>query len=1307
MGHGAQAELSGEQVIRASPSSPLSVEAPSFGEESIPFAGGRDDWSDGLPRGWSEGADTRGVFSEMFRLARVVYEGTACDLPGIDLKYDTFVPAMWSAVRAGFVQPRLAEYVHQMLRWGSDVGVVPSLLHGTRIYNNYESSTGDFRSRVIKATVERVSAGRTLDLGEWGFGFRELLPNVFTEGAYVFPLGAVEKPLERNSARPTDDHTRTGLNAASDMTHLGHSLDTYAEIAAALLPGFAMHVSDVEAAFTKLPIAPWLWPRFFHRFYDSMGSNALHLYVHTTGDFGTRGMPGVFKIFFVDVVCNMARAAMVLTLPCPVYVDDCSTIAARAMAASAEMYAFQEWARTVCGVTFKVLKDRLASQVQLMLGFWWDSFERTRTLEERKLNQYLEMLWDFSKRSSLSLRERQQVAGRMQRAVMTMPPGAACLLANTFALMTKLTLGWQQRRTTRAERSDYRFFYDILSLNLGKGYFDTSHFQEGPTVMSDASKQKGYAGGGWCSACGMYDYYKYGVNAARRPIDFLEGDTVVDCVGRMASRWAHKWIPFGVDNQAFQKSAVKGWSRAERLTLLLKRLFVLQVRFDCVLRFFWVSTTDNYLADHLSRENRVPDFLREVMDSDFLMEGAVLTPQPDSGRVRTLDMTAPFSEADMEAMRGVGRGHVDMFWLSQAVVAAVAIQAAVRGWLRRRRMGRASAGLTTLAVAPMSSPPPSLPPSPPASVTTARLSDRGDPFFFDLENSSQSSEVEVFEFCEFCEHEMTECQCPSPVWLDEGMDETPCEFCFDQVCTCHSPTLAAFSAAALPPPVAEGNGQMEGDRSSSEESDIPLPPPRRRPPGVAAPWWARAVVMVSLASVGQAAPADRYSSQVASVPYPRASMYCGLPDVLAPVLDGIVAQRLAPSSMSTVEGAARKWRLVADYYGWPEIIQTDDEERGGKLATFVLHMLENTDLVADSIGTYVWGLCKHMVLNRQADPSLGVMGWHDFMVGMRVLAHVPHEPRRAIPVQLLTSVARYILLRHSTEFRWVQFMFFALVLFFTFSRSECPCPKSFTGKGRWEDDKHWMVRDIAVKLVDGVWVLAVRFKMIKQDRRIERPEARGDGSDRMAHKKGGADWSYVGDASDSVLSVFTWYRRLMSFYPDGRMDDTAPFFLAADRKRPYTYGCGMTDLKTAIGWVQSDTEFGLHGLRVEGYNRAGKDSLAVAHGGWKGTSASRYDRFSVSRDVAPMASRMVLDGSSPPEAAEGVRLEWDDDDEPDVGRVGAAADASLATFARHGSDLPQVLHPVPPSPPPAVVVTPDPVASRTRRAVARRPSSRE
>ena len=56
------------------------------------------------------------------------------------------------------------------------------------------------------------------------------------------------------------------------------------------------------------------------------------------------------------------------------------------------MEAFHGWAWDVCGVGFKVIKDRLAATRQLALGFWWDSTTLTRELEERKLLQYLDML---------------------------------------------------------------------------------------------------------------------------------------------------------------------------------------------------------------------------------------------------------------------------------------------------------------------------------------------------------------------------------------------------------------------------------------------------------------------------------------------------------------------------------------------------------------------------------------------------------------------------------------------------------------------------------------------------------------------------------------------------------------------------------------------------------------------------------------------------------------------------------------------------------------------------------------------------
>ncbi len=69
-----------------------------------------------------------------------------------------------------------------------------------------------------------------------------------------------------------------------------------------------MRVSDVADAFLLIPLAPWLWPFFFFRWYGEAGGLAMYLYVHLFGDFGTRGLPGTFKIFLVDVIVQIDGA---------------------------------------------------------------------------------------------------------------------------------------------------------------------------------------------------------------------------------------------------------------------------------------------------------------------------------------------------------------------------------------------------------------------------------------------------------------------------------------------------------------------------------------------------------------------------------------------------------------------------------------------------------------------------------------------------------------------------------------------------------------------------------------------------------------------------------------------------------------------------------------------------------------------------------------------------------------------------------------------------------------------------------------
>ena len=61
----------------------------------------------------------------------------------------------------------------------------------------------------------------SLDLMPWGADSFQLLRDVFGD-FFIFPLSAQEKPLEPGVVRPLDDHTRTGLNAATFRDFLRH-----------------------------------------------------------------------------------------------------------------------------------------------------------------------------------------------------------------------------------------------------------------------------------------------------------------------------------------------------------------------------------------------------------------------------------------------------------------------------------------------------------------------------------------------------------------------------------------------------------------------------------------------------------------------------------------------------------------------------------------------------------------------------------------------------------------------------------------------------------------------------------------------------------------------------------------------------------------------------------------------------------------------------------------------------------------------------------------------------------------------------
>ena len=59
-------------------------------------------------------------------------------------------------------------------------------------------------------------------------------------------------------------------------------------------------------------------------------------------------------------------------------------------------------------------------------------------------------------------------------------------------------------------------------------------------------------------------------------------------------------VDFGVDNSSFQGSIAKGYSKSPQLAMICRRWFFLQVQHSFLVRWFWLSSEANLLADHLS-----------------------------------------------------------------------------------------------------------------------------------------------------------------------------------------------------------------------------------------------------------------------------------------------------------------------------------------------------------------------------------------------------------------------------------------------------------------------------------------------------------------------------------------------------------------------------------------------------------------------------------------------------------------------------------------------------------------------------------
>jgi hypothetical protein len=320
--------------------------------------------------------------------------------------------------------------------------------------------------------------------------------------------------------------------------------------------------------------------------------------------------------------------------------------------------------------------------------------------------------------------------------------------------------------------------------------------------------------------------------------------------------------------------------------------------------------------------------------------------------------------------------------------------------------------------------------------------------------------------------------------------------------------------------------------------------------------------------------------------------------------------RYSASSKSSIAAALVHWDVIRLRHLWSDIIRTGDTTRGAKLCVFVLHLVEHPSMYPSStISNYVWALCAHMQLHLQADPRVNVIGWPFFMTSVTVLCYMPGEPRKRVPTSLLRAALAAV---DRTDFVQVQTALLVLFLYFTFQRSELPCPKSYDGI---DPLKHLLVKHMEPHDGGTRWAVGTT----KADPRAER----------LSSDAGpGREWIVVGEVDDELFDMRVWLSQFYSLLPQGPRLPDSPFFVSRDKKRPLLYSQALPDFRTFLlnGGCDDPQSYGLHGIRSEAFvtcSGAVSEEAAVIQGGWSTvTTASRYDRLTL--PVAKsIASKMV------------------------------------------------------------------------------------
>ena len=405
------------------------------------------------------------------------------------------------------------------------------------------------------------------------------------------------------------------------------SVDRVAEVIATLPRGALLAKIDIESAYRLVPVHPLDRPL---QAVEWGGA----LYVDPMLPFGLRSAPKIFNALADGLDWYLGHLGVRFAFH---YLDDFLVVGPPASPECAQALAVLNGTCAGLGIPIAEHKREGPTTCLTFLGIEVDTVSGQLRLPAAKLDRLKSLLQEWGDRKACQRRDLESLIGVLNHACKVVRCGRTFLrrMLDLLHGVPMHPLRPHPIRLNKAFRSDLAWWRLFAAEWNGISFLPPTSRLPCRQLASDASGSWGcgaYCGSHWFQLC-------WDGRSAGLPIMVKELLPIVLACMVWGQEWAHSCIRCLCDNQAVVACLRSRTSRDGHCMHMLRTLAFVEARHAFALRPQYISTTDNHLADDLSRDKLV-SFLAKVPYADIRA-----TPLPaillDLLLDRSLDWTSP------------------------------------------------------------------------------------------------------------------------------------------------------------------------------------------------------------------------------------------------------------------------------------------------------------------------------------------------------------------------------------------------------------------------------------------------------------------------------------------------------------------------------------------------------------------------------------------------------------------------------------------------------------------------------------------